>query len=107
MFLFFNKRHWKNLSQRTIATSSLRRQAQWLFAYRNDHVVPLRGNIQTRIDKIKACNWDGAIFAQAGLDRLSTDPTIYTPDRLDDSGPCTRSYPSDHPSRRNQTSGKY
>ena len=75
----FQQKHWKNLSQRTIATSSLRRQAQWLFAYRNDHVVPLRGNIQTRIDKIKACNWDGAIFAQAGLDRLSTDPTIYTP----------------------------
>jgi hydroxymethylbilane synthase len=41
--------------------------------------VPLRGNIQTRIDKIKANNWDGAIFAQAGLERLSTDPVVYTP----------------------------
>ena len=77
--LVFQKKNWKHLSQRTIATSSLRRQAQWLFAYKNDHVVPLRGNIQTRIDKIKANSWDGAIFAQAGLERLSTDPTIYTP----------------------------
>jgi hydroxymethylbilane synthase len=75
----FQEKNWKGLPQRTIATSSLRRQAQWLFAYKNDHVVPLRGNIQTRIDKIKANNWDGAIFAQAGLERLSTDPTIYIP----------------------------
>jgi hydroxymethylbilane synthase len=75
----FQQADWKNLSQRTIATSSLRRQAQWLFAYKNDRVVPLRGNIQTRLDKIKANNWDGAIFAKAGLERLSTDPKIYTP----------------------------
>jgi hydroxymethylbilane synthase len=75
----FQEKNWKRLPQRTIATSSLRRQAQWLFAYKNDHVVPLRGNIQTRIDKIKANNWDGAIFAQAGLERLSTDPAVYTP----------------------------
>ena len=78
VFLFQNK-NWKRLPQRTIATSSLRRQAQWLFAYKNDRVVPVRGNIQTRIDKIKVNNWDGAIFAQAGLKRLSTDPTIYAP----------------------------
>ena len=75
----FQKKNWKRLPQRTIATSSLRRQAQWLFTYKNDRVVPLRGNIQTRIDKIKANNWDGAIFAQAGLERLSTDPAVYTP----------------------------
>ena len=77
VFVFQNK-DWERLPQRTIATSSLRRQAQWLFAYKTDRVVPLRGNIQTRIDKIKANGWDGAIFAQAGLERLSTDPTIYT-----------------------------
>ena len=77
--IVFQNKDWKRLPHRTIATSSLRRQSQWLFAYKNDRVVPLRGNIQTRIDKIKANNWDGAIFAQAGLERLSTDPTIYTP----------------------------
>ena len=77
--IVFQNKDWKRLPHRTIATSSLRRQSQWLFAYKNDRVVPLRGNIQTRIDKIKANNWDGAIFAQAGLERLYTDPTIYTP----------------------------
>jgi hydroxymethylbilane synthase len=75
----FQEKNWESLPQRTIATSSLRRQAQWLFKYKNDRVVPLRGNIQTRIDKIKANNWDGAIFAQAGLERLSTNPAIYIP----------------------------
>lgn len=77
--IVFQNKDWKRLPHRTIATSSLRRQSQWLFAYKNDRVVPLRGNIQTRIDKIKANNWDGAIFAQAGLERLFTDRTIYAP----------------------------
>ena len=73
----FREKNWKSLPQRTIATSSLRRQAQWLFAHKNDTVVPLRGNIQTRLDKIKINNWDGAVFAQAGLQRLSTNPATY------------------------------
>ena len=77
--IVFQNKDWKRLPHRTIATSSLRRQSQWLFAYNNDRVVPLRGNIQTRIDKIKTNNWDGAIFAQSGLERLYTDPTIFTP----------------------------
>lgn len=78
VFVFQNK-NWKNLSKRRIATSSLRRQAQWLFAHKKDTVVPLRGNLQTRLDKIQINNWDGAVFAQAGLERLSTDPVTYCP----------------------------
>ena len=54
-----------------IATSSLRRQAQWLNRYPNDSVVPLRGNVQTRLEKLNKEDWDGAIFAQAGLERLN------------------------------------
>ena len=75
----FREKNWESLPQRTIATSSLRRQAQWLFAHKNDTVVPLRGNIQTRLDKIQINNWDGAVFAQAGFQRLSTNPAIYCP----------------------------
>ena len=75
----FREKNWESLTQRTIATSSLRRQAQWLFAHKNDTVVPLRGNIQTRLDKIQINNWDGAVFAQAGLQRLSTNPATYCP----------------------------
>ena len=50
----FREKNWESLPQRTIATSSLRRQAQWLFAHKNDTVVPLRGNIQTRLTKYKS-----------------------------------------------------
>ncbi len=54
----------------TIATGSLRRKAQWLHRYPHHTVVDLRGNVQTRLQKLKDNNWDGAVFAKAGLDRL-------------------------------------
>ena len=53
----------------TIATGSLRRKAQWLRRYPNHHLVDLRGNVQTRINKLFSSNWEGAIFAKAGLER--------------------------------------
>lgn len=66
---------WKNKAakdkeKRTIATGSLRRKAQWLNLYPKDKIVPLRGNIQTRLNKLKTSEWDGAIFAQVALERL-------------------------------------
>ena len=57
----------------TIATGSLRRKAQWLGHYPNHSIVPLRGNIQTRLTKLKNEAWDGAIFAEAALVRLDTN----------------------------------
>lgn len=53
----------------TIATGSLRRKAQWLHRYPNHTIVGLRGNINTRLQKLYANNWHGAIFAKAGLVR--------------------------------------
>jgi len=58
----------------TIATSSIRRKTQWLKKYPRHEIVSLRGNVETRINKLKNNDWDGAIFAKAGLDRLSIDP---------------------------------
>ena len=58
----------------TIATSSIRRRTQWLNKYPHHEIVSLRGNVGTRIKKLKNSDWDGAIFAKAGLDRLSIDP---------------------------------
>ncbi|MDQ7039826.1 MAG: hydroxymethylbilane synthase [Rhodothermus sp.] len=53
-----------------VATSSLRRQAQ-LRAWRPDlQVVPVRGNVDTRLRKLKAEGWHGLILAEAGLVRL-------------------------------------
>jgi hydroxymethylbilane synthase len=58
----------------TIATSSLRRKAQWLHRYPNHKIENLRGNINTRLRKLKDNNWDAAIFAAAGLERINLRP---------------------------------
>ena len=58
----------------TIATGSLRRKAQWLNRYPNHHVVDLRGNVNTRLQKLKDNTWNGAIFAAAGLERINLTP---------------------------------
>jgi hydroxymethylbilane synthase len=57
-----------------IATSSLRRKAQWLNKYPHHHIHNLRGNVNTRLRKLSEENWDAAIFAQAGLERIDLRP---------------------------------
>ena len=53
-----------------IGTSSLRRQAQ-LKALRADlEIYPLRGNVDTRLRKLEAGEYDAIILAAAGLNRL-------------------------------------
>lgn len=62
-----------NANATTVATGSLRRKAQWLSRYPNDEVIGLRGNVQTRLDKIIDQDLKGGIFAAAGLERLGFD----------------------------------
>jgi hydroxymethylbilane synthase len=57
-----------------IATSSIRRKAQWLHRYPNDTIENLRGNVNTRLRKLKDHSWNGAIFAAAGLERIDLRP---------------------------------
>jgi hydroxymethylbilane synthase len=61
----------------TIATGSLRRQAQWLNKYPNHMVVDLRGNVNTRMQKVQDNDWSGAIFAAAGLERINLKPDTF------------------------------
>lgn len=61
----------------TIATGSLRRQAQWLNKYPNHKVVDLRGNVNTRMQKLTESDWSGAVFAAAGLERINLKPTDF------------------------------
>lgn len=61
----------------TIASGSLRRKAQWLNKYPNHKVEDLRGNVNTRMQKLKDNNWNGAIFAAAGLERINLKPETY------------------------------
>jgi len=61
-----------------IASGSLRRQAQWLHKYPNHKVVDLRGNVNLRMQKLNDNDWNGALFAAAGLERIGLKP-ILTP----------------------------
>ena len=54
-------------SEGNIATSSVRRIAQWLNRYPKHQVHNLRGNVNNRLRKISEENWNGSIFEQAGL----------------------------------------
>jgi len=56
-----------------IGTSSLRRAVQ-VSRIRSDVTVkPIRGNVESRIRKIKEGKYDGVILAQAGINRLGLD----------------------------------
>lgn len=57
-----------------IATSSIRRIAQWLHRYPAHTIENLRGNVNTRLRKVEESNWHGAIFAAAGLERINVRP---------------------------------
>jgi hydroxymethylbilane synthase len=58
----------------TIATSSIRRKAQWLHRHPTHIIESLRGNINTRLRKLNEHNWNGVIFAAAGLERIGIRP---------------------------------
>ena len=58
----------------TIATGSLRRTAQWLHKYPTHTLTDLRGNVNTRLKKLEDNDWNGAIFAKAGLERINLLP---------------------------------
>lgn len=59
-----------------IGTSSIRRSVQ-LKALRDDiNIVPIRGNVGTRIEKMKNEGMDGIILAAAGLKRLGMEDII-------------------------------
>ncbi|MDP5231651.1 MAG: hydroxymethylbilane synthase [Cellulophaga sp.] len=70
---FKNNEEFLSQKEATIATGSLRRKAQWLNRYPTHTVVDLRGNIQTRAEKLNNNDWNGAIFAAAGLERVGLE----------------------------------
>ena len=54
----------------TVGTSSPRRAAQLLHHRPDLRIVPIRGNVQTRMDKVTRGEVDATLLAAAGLDRL-------------------------------------
>ncbi len=59
-----------------VGTSSLRRAAQLRHLRPDLELVPLRGNVQTRIRKLQTTDLDAIILARAGLERLDLAGTI-------------------------------
>ena len=67
----------KDLPQNAkIGTSSLRRQAQILHFRSDFEMIPLRGNLDTRLKKLKTMNLDGIVLALAGVKRLGLEERI-------------------------------
>lgn len=80
VFVSHPKKKYSNLDAvpagGTIATGSLRRKCQ-LLAYRPDlNIADIRGNLQTRKEKLDASDWDGMLLAKAGVIRLGWDSLI-------------------------------
>lgn len=66
-----------NLPQRAVVgTSSLRRQSQLLAVRPDLQIKSLRGNINTRISKLEAGEFDAIVLAAAGLERMAMQQVI-------------------------------
>lgn len=57
-----------------VATSSLRRAAQWRNKYPTHTITDIRGNVPTRLKKLQESTFSGTIMALAGLSRLELLP---------------------------------
>jgi hydroxymethylbilane synthase len=60
----------------TVGTGSLRRLAQVKYLRPDLEVKPIRGNVDTRIRKVKKGEFDAAVVAEAGLERMRLEDEI-------------------------------
>lgn len=71
-----------------VGTSSLRREAQLRARFPHLNIKPLRGNVQTRLNKLDNQDYDAIILAAAGLERLELNSRIRCLLSPDDSLPA-------------------
>lgn len=77
VFVSANGVHFNELKKgAVIGTSSLRREVMLKELRPDLNIVPIRGNVQTRLKKMKDENMDGIILAAAGLKRLNMEEII-------------------------------
>ena len=79
VLVYKNNEEFLSQKDAIIATGSLRRKAQWLNRYPTHKLVDLRGNVNTRLQKLKDNEWNGAVFAAAGLGRIGLTPEETVP----------------------------
>ena len=63
----------KDLEELKIATSSLRRRAFWSEKFPNTHFSDIRGNVQTRLNKLEEGDFDATLFSLAGIKRMEME----------------------------------
>ncbi|MGM0587211.1 MAG: hydroxymethylbilane synthase [Bacteroidota bacterium] len=66
----------QNDFEAVIASGSNRRRSQWLNRHPSHRMTDIRGNVNTRLRKLEENDWQGAIFAAAGLKRINLDHHI-------------------------------
>lgn len=69
----------KLVSGSRIGTGSSRRRAQLLHFNPSFEVIGIRGNLESRLRKLKEGNFDGLVLALAGLRRIGVDPGKISP----------------------------
>ena len=73
--VFKNNEEFLGAKDAVIATGSLRRKAQWLSRFPTHTITDLRGNVNSRLQKLEDNeDWNGAIFAAAGIGRIGIRP---------------------------------
>ncbi|WP_419869183.1 hydroxymethylbilane synthase [Chryseobacterium sp. CT-SW4] len=63
----------KEFHELKVATSSLRRRAFWLKSYPEATFSDIRGNIQTRLQKLEEQDFDATLLSLAGIKRMKMD----------------------------------
>ncbi|HEX6463199.1 MAG TPA: hydroxymethylbilane synthase, partial [Vicinamibacterales bacterium] len=70
-------------SKPAIGTSSVRRAAQLTAVIRGAHFTPIRGNVDTRLKKLDAGEFDAIVLAVAGMKRLGFGARVTAPISID------------------------
>ena len=85
-FLSYSSKYFKELKpQSKIGTSSFRRHAQLNLLRSDIKIVPMRGNIDTRIEKLKDKEFDAIVLSLAGIQMLNLDnqvKEVFTTDQM-------------------------
>ena len=73
---YSNQSFFKLKPQSKVGTSSFRRKAQLNFLRNDINIIPMRGNIDTRINKLKNKEFDAIVLSLAGLTMLNLDKEV-------------------------------
>ena len=92
LLIFNNNEEFLAQKDGVIATGSLRRKAQWLNRYPTHTVVNLRGNINTRLEKLSNNDWDGGYFCFRWIGANQQKARELCSAKLDGSSTSSRSY---------------